>query len=243
MIKAIKLQKKFGSFVAVNNVSLAVEKGSVVGFLGPNGAGKSTTMRLLSGVWKADSGNALICDYDISKNRIEAQSLLGYLPEAPGGFGVLTVREFLVYCGQCRGLWQKKLKKTLEHAADIVDLGPALSKKMSSLSKGWRQRAWLAQAILHDPPVLILDEPTDGLDPNQKEQVRTLIKSIAKEKAIILSTHILEEVEEVCDRVIVIAEGKIVADDTPDGLADKNGRIAATFRKLTARYEPKGISE
>ncbi len=233
MIKAISLQKKFRNLIAVNNISFTIELGTVVGFLGPNGAGKSTTMRILAGFYQADAGTASICGYDVFKNRFDAQACLGYLPEAPGGFQVLTVREFLVYCGESRGVWGHQLEVAINRVTELIDLGLALDKKIATLSKGWRQRAWLAQAILHDPPALILDEPTDGLDPNQKEHIRTLIRSICPEKAIILSTHILEEAEEICDRAIIINKGKIVADDTPRNLGDANGRIAQSFRALT----------
>ena len=185
MIKAINLQKKFKNQLAVNNVSFTVEPGTVVGFLGPNGAGKSTTMRILSGFYQADSGQASICGYDVFRNRPDAQACLGYLPEAPGGFQVLTVREFLIYCGECRGIWARQLKQAINRVTELVDLDLVLDKKLATLSKGWRQRAWLAQSILHDPPALILDEPTDGLDPNQKEHIRTLIRSICPKKAII----------------------------------------------------------
>lgn len=234
MIEAENLSKRFGKRVAVDGVSFSIAPGDVVGFLGPNGAGKSTTMRLLTGFFDADSGSARICGYDINRDRRAAQASLGYLPEAAGGFPNLTVREFLAFCGESRGLYGLALRAATERACELIDLAPALDSAMKSLSKGWRQRAWLAQAILHDPPVLILDEPTDGLDPNQKERVRALIRAVAAEKAIILSTHILEEAEEVCNRALIISAGRIVAQDTPENLADGKGRIAASFRSLTA---------
>ena len=233
MIEAKNLLKSFGSVKAVDDVTFSIELGTVVGFLGPNGAGKSTTLRLLTGYLAADRGTVKICGQDIKEARRQAQACLGYLPEAATGFPYLTVREFLSFCGESRGLKGKALVTATEQTCERVELRPALDRQMRTLSKGWRQRAWLAQAILLDPPVLILDEPTDGLDPNQKDQVRALIRSVASKKAIILSTHILEEIEEMCDRVIVIADGRIIADDKPDNLADSNGRLGSAFRELT----------
>ena len=233
LVDAIDLTRSFGALVAVRGVSFKIHEGSVVGFLGPNGAGKSTTMRLLTGYLQPDGGTAHIAGYDIAGETIKARAQLGYLPEAATGFPNLTVREFLTYCGECRGMWGSDLRNAIDRASDETILSAALDQKMRTLSKGWRQRAWFAQAILHDPPVLILDEPTDGLDPNQKTHVRRLIKSIARHKAIIVSTHILEEAEEICNRVIIIAEGRIVADDTPRKLADGKGRLAKAFQRLT----------
>lgn len=232
MIEAENLSKRFGTQVAVDDVSFTIGAGDVVGFLGPNGAGKSTTMRLLTGFLDADSGAARIHGHDIRTARRAAQSQVGYLPEAAGGFPNLTVREFLVFCGESRGLSGRSLDEAIARTSDLISLDGALGSAMKSLSKGWRQRAWLGQAILHDPPVLILDEPTDGLDPIQKQQVRRLIKAISPDKAIILSTHILEEAEEICNRAIIIAAGRIVADDTPANLADDHGRISDAFLEL-----------
>jgi ABC-2 type transport system ATP-binding protein len=232
MIKVRDLTKRFGKLIAVNNVTFSISAGDIVGFLGPNGAGKSTSMRLLTGFLDADSGNIEICGQNIQTNRYLAKSYIGYLPEAAGGFPHLTVREFLTFCGESRGLAGLHLSKAIAKTCSLVDLSNALDKSMKSLSKGWRQRAWLAQAIIHDPPVLILDEPTDGLDPLQKENVRDLIRSVASDKAIILSTHILEEAEEICNRAIIINDGQVVADDTIKNMANKNGRIGETFSKL-----------
>ena len=232
MIKVKDLTKRFGKLIAVNNVTFSISAGDIVGFLGPNGAGKSTSMRLLTGFLDADSGNIEICGQNIQTNRYLAKSYIGYLPEAAGGFPHLTVREFLTFCGESRGLAGLHLSKAIAKTCSLVDLSNALDKSMKSLSKGWRQRAWLAQAIIHDPPVLILDEPTDGLDPLQKENVRDLIRSVASDKAIILSTHILEEAEEICNRAIIINDGQVVADDTIKNMANKNGRIGETFSKL-----------
>lgn len=233
LIEARQLARSFGPRVAVRDVSFEITEGSVVGFLGPNGAGKSTTMRLLAGYLQPDHGTASIAGYDINKQTQCARAHLGYLPEAAAGFPNLTVREFLKYCGECRGLWGRRLSSAIDRVSEDTGLALALDQKIGTLSKGWRQRAWFAQAILHDPPVLIFDEPTEGLDPNQKTRVRDLIRSIAQKKAIILSTHVLEEAETICNRVIVIANGQIVADDTPKKLSDQEGRLAKAFQRLT----------
>ena len=234
MIEASQLYKNFGHLVAVDQVSFNIEPGQVVGFLGANGAGKSTTMRLLTGYLTADSGVARIAGHDIVQERKRAQSLIGYLPEAANGFPQLTVREFLAFTGEARGIWGRDLNKAIDQVAEKIDLGPSMHRKILELSKGWRQRAWLAQALLHDPMVLILDEPTDGLDPNQKDIVRQLIREVSKNKAIILSSHILEEAEEICDRVIVIAEGRIVTDRPVSELLDARGRLSTAFKQLTS---------
>jgi ABC-2 type transport system ATP-binding protein len=234
MIEARDLEMRFGARTAVRGVSFAVEPGQVVGFLGPNGAGKSTTMRMLTGFLRPAAGSAWICGHDIQAGRLAAQRCLGYLPEAAGGFSHLTVREFLTFCGEARGLAGADLRTAIERVCGAVDLGPALGLKLGVLSKGWRQRAWLAQALLHDPPVLILDEPTDGLDPTQKQHARDLIRRVAADKAILLSTHILEEAEEICQRAIIIAEGRIVADAATADLLDPQGRLTAAFHRLTA---------
>ena len=233
MIEARNLSKAFHDRRAVDDVSFEIARGTVVGFLGPNGAGKSTTMRLLTGYLRPDGGEARIAGHDVGTETARARASLGYLPEAAAGFPNLTVREFLTWCAECRGLWGAARDAAIERASQETDLGPALSLRMRTLSKGWRQRAWFAQAILHDPPVLIFDEPTDGLDPNQKAHIRDFIRAIAPRKAIILSTHILEEAEEICDRVIIIANGRIVADEACKTLADRKGRLWAAFRRLT----------
>ena len=234
MIEARQLSMHFGGRLVVDGISFTVEPGTVAGFLGPNGAGKTTTMRLLTGFLRPVSGTALICGHDIGRAPRAAQACFGYLPEAATGFPNLTVRQFLTYCGEARGVRGGALKAAIDRVCGRIALGPALETRMKELSKGWRQRAWLAQAILHDPPVLIMDEPTDGLDPNQKMQVRQLIRAVAPEKAILLSTHILEEAEEVCNRAIIIAGGRIVADDAPANLADRRGRLGEAFHRLTA---------
>ena len=233
MLQIEKLSKRFGDVQAVDQVSLNFPQGSVVGFLGPNGAGKTTTMRMVSGYLFPDSGMVKICGWDIVRDRQNAQACLGYLPEAPNGFSRLTVREFLSFCGQARGLYRKNLGLAIDQACQRIDLGPALQRPLAELSKGWRQRAWLAQAILHEPQVLVLDEPTDGLDPNQKEVVRRLVREMAVDRTIVLSTHILEEAEELCDRVVIMANGCLVADDPVTTLLDASGRLGAAFARLT----------
>jgi|TARA_B100000809_G_scaffold70867_3_gene68424 ABC-2 type transport system ATP-binding protein len=233
-----KLSKRFGDVLAVDEISLNLPQGSVVGFLGPNGAGKSTTMRMVSGYLFPDSGTVRICGWDIVRDRQKAQACLGYLPEAPNGFSRLTVHEFLSFCGQARGLDMKSLGLAIDQACQRIDLGPALRRPLGELSKGWRQRAWLAQAILHEPPVLVLDEPTDGLDPNQKEVVRRLVREMSADRTIVLSTHILEEAEELCDHVVVMANGCLVADDPVSNLLDNSGRLGAAFARLTSNDGP-----
>ncbi|MGI9301209.1 MAG: ABC transporter ATP-binding protein [Gammaproteobacteria bacterium] len=233
MIEAQNLSMRFGEHEAIPDLTFSIKPGTVVGFLGPNGAGKTTTMRLLTGFYTPASGTARICGYDIRRKRRRAQKCFGYLPEAAGGFANLTAREFLTVCAQARGIRRASRHSRIERVANMTALTPALDRRMKTLSKGWRQRAWFAQTLLHDPPVLILDEPTDGLDPNQKRLVRALIRALAPDKAILLSTHILEEAEEVCDRAIIIAGGRKVADDTPANLADAKGRLSATFHDLT----------
>lgn len=237
MLEIENLSKSFGDIQAVNKLSLKLESDSVVGFLGPNGAGKTTTMRMVSGYLLPDSGSVRICGSDIVRQTQVAQMSLGYLPEAPNGFGRLTVYEFLVFCGQARRLSGQVLENAIDQACDRVELGLALSRPLAQLSKGWRQRAWLAQAILHEPRVLVLDEPTDGLDPNQKELVRRLVRKMKVGRTIVLSTHILEEAEELCDRVVVINHGQLIADASLADLVDSSGRLGTQFRKLTARDE------
>jgi ABC-2 type transport system ATP-binding protein len=234
MIEAEQLSMRFGPRLAVDRVSFAIERGSVVGFLGPNGAGKSTTMRMLTGYLRPTSGRARICSFEVGEQRLAAQARLGYLPEAAGGFGILTVREFLTFCGRARGIRGRALDLAIARVAAAIELAPALGQRIKLLSKGWRQRCWLAQALLHDPPVLILDEPTDGLDPGQRLVVRRLIRGLVPDKAILLSTHSLEEVEALCDRTIILCQGRIVADASTASLADASGHLEAAFHRLAS---------
>ncbi|MDH1106464.1 ATP-binding cassette domain-containing protein [Pseudomonas otitidis] len=215
MIDIRKLTRRFAQHTAVDDLSFAVEPGEVLGFLGPNGAGKSTTMKMLTGFLAPTSGTASIFGHDIQTQTLQAQRSLGYLPEGAPCYGDMTVRGFLEFIAEIRGFRGAEKTARVAQAAGQVELDKVLGQSIETLSKGFKRRVGLAQAILHDPRVLILDEPTDGLDPNQKHQVRQLIQSLARDKIVIISTHILEEVTAVCTRAVVIAAGKLVADDTP----------------------------
>lgn len=215
MISVKNLTKEFGPMVAVNDLSFDVEEGQVLGFLGPNGAGKSTTMKMITGFLAPTSGSATICGFDIGRDTLKAQEQIGYLPEGAPCYEDMWPREFLSFIGQVRGLQGIDLKRRVDEVIEQLGLHSVLYQSIDTLSKGYKRRVGLAQAILHDPKVLILDEPTDGLDPNQKQQVRELIQNIAKDKIVIISTHILEEVSAVCSRAVIIAQGRIVADGTP----------------------------
>ncbi len=233
------LEKRFGPVVAVDGVSFTLSAGEVLGFLGPNGAGKTTTMRMIAGYLEPDRGSAKIDGVDVFENRMAARARLGYLPEGAPAYPEMTPNGFLAFIGRARGLKGDALESAVKRAADRVDLGRAAKRPIETLSKGFKRRVGLAAALLHDPPVLILDEPTDGLDPNQKHAVRSLIRDIAPEKAIVVSTHILEEVDAVCTRAIIIAQGRVRADETPEDLAKMHPtrRLDAVFRELTAGRE------
>ena len=218
MIEVKQLSKSFGELVAVDNISFSVGTGEVLGFLGPNAAGKSTTMRMITGFLPPTSGTAIIGGYDILEDSLKARSLIGYLPENAPVYGDMTVSSFLEFCAEIRGFSGKGKTKKVDEIIDMCFLKDVRHQPIDTLSKGYKQRVCFAQSIIHDPQYLIMDEPTDGLDPNQKHEVRSMIKEMSKDKTIILSTHILEEVEAVCTRAIIIAQGKIVADDTPEGL-------------------------
>jgi ABC-2 type transport system ATP-binding protein len=222
MIKTEHLSKRYGALTAVDDVSFQVNAGEVLGFLGPNGAGKTTTMRMLAGFVTPTAGTASICGHDIEKDPIAAKSSLGYLPEGAPTYGEMTVRGFLDFIADLRRLAGARRTARLDYVIGRLQLERVLEQTVETLSKGFRRRVGLAQAIVHDPPVLILDEPTDGLDPNQKYEVRLLIDEMARDKIIVISTHILEEVEAICSRAIIIARGRIVADDTPVGLAARS---------------------
>ncbi len=232
MISVQNLVRRFGARAAVDDVSFTVEKGTVLGFLGPNGAGKSTTMRMLTGFLEPSAGTASICGHDIRTDPIAARRQLGYLPENAPSYPDMTVEEFLGFIARMRGLDGKAADTAVERALERCFLGPVRGQIIDTLSKGYRQRTCFAQAILHDPPVLILDEPTDGLDPNQKHVVRDMIREMAADKAIILSTHVLEEVEAICTRVIIISGGRLVLDSTPAEIR-KQGSLDAVFRRIT----------
>lgn len=218
MIEVQNLVKDFGENRAVDHVSFQVSKGEVLGFLGPNGAGKSTTMKMITGFLASTEGDVLIDGKSVSEYPLETKSLIGYLPETSASYHDMTVRDFLEFIAEVRGFEGSKLINIVNEIVKKCYLVEVEHQTIDTLSKGYRQRVGFAQAILHDPPVLILDEPTDGLDPNQKHEMRTLIREMGKTKCIILSTHILEEVDEVCSRVIVIAKGKVVADGSPEDL-------------------------
>ncbi len=218
MIDVDSLSKRFDTIVAVDNISFKVGKGEVLGFLGPNGAGKSTTMKMITGFLSPDSGRVSICGDDVLNKPVAAKKRLGYLPEGAPLYSDMTPRAFLDFIADIRGFSGDGKRQRIETVIDKVNLQSVLDQSMDTLSKGFKRRVGLAQAILHDPEVLVLDEPTDGLDPNQKHEVRELIQDMAAEKAIILSTHILEEVDAVCSRAVIIAGGKLVADGTPSEL-------------------------
>jgi ABC-2 type transport system ATP-binding protein len=218
LIEADGLAKSFGALKAVDGISLRVPRGQVLGFLGPNGAGKSTTMRLITGFLEPDSGRARIAGFDVQEQAREAKKRLGYLPEGAPLYAEMTPSGLLDFVAELRGLQGDSKAKAVGKAVEKTGLGPVLDQTIETLSKGYKRRVGIAQAILHDPEVLVMDEPTDGLDPNQKHHVRELITEMAREKAIIVSTHILEEVEAVCTRAIVINKGRIVADGTAEDL-------------------------
>lgn len=236
MLELAGLTKSFGNTRAVDKISLTLNKGDVLGFLGPNGAGKSTTIRMIAGVLAPDEGDALINGHSITHHRRAAQSALGYLPEGAPLYDEMTPPNFLQFLGRARGLSKQDCRDAVERVTADARIGAVTGKRIGDLSKGFRRRVGLAGAILTDPPVLLLDEPTDGLDPNQKRAVRALIARMAVEKAILITTHTLEEVPAMCSRVAIIDQGRIVADDTPEALAASaadNGGLERVFTDLT----------
>lgn len=232
MISVKNLCKNFGGRHAVNDVSFEVKTGDVLGFLGPNGAGKSTTMRMITGYLTPTSGSVSVNGFDVQENPVEARRSIGFLPESAPSYGDMTVGAFLEFIAEMRGFAGAERKARVDGVLEKCLLGSVRHQTIETLSKGYRQRTCLAQAILHDPPILILDEPTDGLDPNQKHVVRQMIAGMAKDKVVIFSTHILEEVEAICNRAIIISSGKVVADSTPAELT-KKGSLEEVFRRLT----------
>jgi ABC-2 type transport system ATP-binding protein len=218
MIETRQLTKRYGDFTAVDAISFKVEPGQVLGFLGPNGAGKSTTMKMVAGFLSPTSGGATVAGFDVERQPLEAKRVLGYLPEGAPSYGEMTVREFIDFVADVRRIDDSVRDKRIDDAIARLHLERVLEQPIDTLSKGFKRRVGLAGAILHDPKVLILDEPTDGLDPNQKQEVRTLINSMARDKTIIISTHLLEEVHAVCTRAIIIAGGRVLADATPSEL-------------------------
>jgi len=236
MISAKQLRRTFGRIVAVDSLSFEVSKGEVLGFIGPNGAGKTTAMRMLACFLAPDSGTATVCGHDIIKEPLEVRRCLGYLAENAPAYEEMTVGSFLNFICDARQFYGAKRKKALDRIVTMCSIESVYHQSIETLSKGYRRRVGLAQALIHDPKVLILDEPTDGLDPNQKHEVRQLINAMAKDKCIIVSTHILEEVEAVCSRTIIIAKGRILVDSTPEELKrEHNCSLDEVFRKITRK--------
>ena len=237
MITIDGLTKRFGPFTAVDKISFSVRNGEVLGFLGPNGAGKSTTMKMLTGYLPITGGSAAVCGHDVVGESLEARKKIGYLPEGAPLYGDMSGLAFLNFVAEIRGYRGVEIKQRVNYAVDRLELQSVVNKPIETLSKGFKRRVGLAQAILHDPDVLILDEPTDGLDPNQKHQVRTLIKDMAQDKAIVISTHLLEEVSAVCTRAVVIANGKIVFDGSPVEFAAKSSTHNAVIVKVSGAVD------
>ena len=233
MITTKNLSKLYGDKLAVDDLTFTVSPGEVLGFLGANGAGKSTTMRMIAGFIAPSSGSVSVCGHDIEKTAVAAKSCMGYLPEGAPSYGEMTVAEFLEFVADIRGLTGSLRKQRRDIVIERLALEPVIDQVVETLSKGFRRRVGLAQAIIHDPQVLILDEPTDGLDPNQKHEVRRLINELSKDKLVIVSTHILEEVHEVCTRAIIIANGRIVADETPSALEARS----RYYHAVSLRFE------
>ncbi len=240
MIEVKELRRSFGSVVAVDGISFEVEKGQVLGLLGPNGAGKTTAMRMLACFIRPDSGTASVCGHDILQNPIEVRRSLGYLAENSPAYPEMTVGGFLKFVCDVREIRGVARRRALDRIVPTCSIESVYHQTIETLSKGYKRRVGLAQALIHDPDVLILDEPTDGLDPNQKFEVRKLIGKMAKEKCIVISTHILEEVEAVCSRTIIIAKGKILVDSTPDKLKEEHEcSLDAVFRRITKANDSK----
>jgi len=237
MIEVKGLVKTYGNKRAVDGISFTVKRGEILGFLGPNGAGKSTTMKMITGFIRPDGGTATVGGIDVTADPVGVKRQLGYLPESAPAYPEMTVEEFLGFIAEIRGFRATVEKRArVEHILGLTHLASVRAQTVETLSKGYKQRVGFAQALIHNPPALVLDEPTDGLDPNQKNEVRTLIKSMAAEKAVILSTHILEEVDAICNRVIIISRGKVVADETPASLHARQpgARLDEVFRTLTS---------
>jgi len=240
MIDVQQITKRYGQHTAIDRVTFSVAKGEVLAFLGPNGAGKTTTMRILTGFIPASEGAARVAGFDCADQALEVKRRIGYLPETPPVYQELTVDEYLQFVGRLRGLMGAALSSAMAREVERLGLGPVLHRLIGNLSRGYRQRVGLAQALLHDPPVLILDEPTVGLDPKQIIEIRELIKSLAGSHSVILSTHILPEATAVCQRVVIISGGRIVAEDTPDRLSASlrhSEKIALTLKRAPAEAE------
>lgn len=240
MIEIDGLTKRYGRHTVVDNLSFSCRPGEVLGFLGPNGAGKSTTMKMVTGFVMPSAGTAVVCGHDVLTDSLAARKRLGYLPEGAPGYAEMTPRQFLNFIADVRELAGDRRRLRLAEVTERLHLGPVLDQTIDTLSKGFRRRVGLAQAILHDPDVLILDEPTDGLDPNQKHEVRELIRSMSADKLIVISTHILEEVEAVCTRAMIIAAGKLLADETPEELAARSRYHNAVRLRLSGGQDLDG---
>src|SRR4051794_13076390 len=237
MLEIRNLVKRFGPLVAVDGVSFTVPRGEVLGFLGPNGAGKSTTMKMIAGFLAPTAGTAIICGDDVVTRPLAAKRQLGYLPEGAPAYPDMTVAEFLGFIAAIRGLRGAARNSRLGQVTEMMNLGEVLNQPIETLSKGFQRRVGGAQALLHDPPVLVLDDPTNGLDPNQKHEMRSIIRTMQPEKAIVISTHLLDEVEAVCSRAIIIARGRVLADDAPIALAARAPRHNAARLKVVAAAE------
>ena len=232
MIEIKNLHKKYDDITVVNNLSLSVNTGEVLGFLGPNGAGKSTTMKMVTGFISPTSGEIKVKNLSVKDHEYEIKKYIGYLPEGAPQYGEMTAYDFLLFIAKIRGIEKNNIKNAIESVIENLSLHDVIHKRIEHLSKGFKRRVGIAQAIIHDPEILIMDEPTDGLDPNQKYDVRELIKKISKNKTIVISTHILEEVEAVCTRAAIIAKGKLLFDDTPSKLqSSSNGSLDDTLEK------------
>ncbi len=237
MIKATCLVKDFGHRRAVDGVSFEVDKGTVLGFLGPNGAGKTTTIRMVAGFLPPTSGTLYVKGIDVTKNPVAAQKCIGYMPETTPLYEDMTVQSFLRFLAEVRGFSGAERERRVDKALERCFLTPVRNQTIDTLSKGYRQRTCLAQTLLHDPDILLLDEPTEGLDPNQKQVVRDMIRDMSSERVVMLSTHVLEEVEAICTRAIIISAGKVVADDTPTNLRTRS----AKYNAVTLRAEGNDI--
>jgi ABC-2 type transport system ATP-binding protein len=236
LIEVDRLTKSFGPFIAVDDISFSLKRGEVLGFLGPNGAGKTTTMRMITGFLSPTKGNISVCGHDVSEYPIEIKEKIGYVPEGAPLYGEMTVMNFLKFIAKIRKIPKNKINDAIHNVIKKLGLELVLYQQVETLSKGYKRRVGLSQAIIHDPDVLILDEPTDGLDPNQKHEVRKLIKEMASTKAIIISTHILEEVDAVCTRAMIIAKGRMIVDKSPKDLligSPEGASLDDVFRTLT----------
>lgn len=243
MLEVKSVSKSFGHFQVVKKISFQAKQGEILGFLGPNGAGKSTTMKIITGFLDPSEGDALVCGKSITGETLEAQSFLGYAPENAPLYEDMYVREFLRFVARVRAISKNNIKRSVDEVVEMCALQEVHMQKIETLSKGYKRRVSLAQSLIHDPKVLILDEPTDGLDPNQKYAARELIKKLAKEKCILISTHILEEVEEICDRCIIIGNGERLFEGTPAELKARSdkGRMQDVFRAITTGVSLQGV--